>query len=582
MVFITIISLGCQHDIDYSFSNPAGGNQNSSMPFKGSLHGVVLDENEKPAVNAVVHAGGETVMTDTRGYFRINNASLTKNASTVTAEKSGYFKAYRVFGATSGLNQVVIKLIPKTLVGKISAATGGTVTLSNGAKVSLSANGVVKATGSQAYSGDINVYSQYIDPAAADISSIIPGSLLARDKDDRQVLLKSYGMIAVELESTSGEKLQIASGKNAVLTMPIPASLQSTAPSTIALWYVDEQTGIWKEEGSATKNGNIYSGEVKHFSYWNCDVSAGPTVSITGKFLLPNGSPLINGHISIRLSNEGASTIHGFTDSLGQFGGPVPANMALTISVLDPCNSPVYSNNIGPFTTATGLGSITLPSSMSSALVTIKGKLTDCNNAALTNGTAITFYDNIPRYTKAGANGEFTLNFIKCQSSSGSISVIGVDGTNGVQSALNTFNITTPETNVGTISACGVSAEEFIKYTLDGVAYQITSAQTDSLYAYAQGSGNQITLAMFGGNTSSNYIDFRFTCNGATGTFPMTSLMVHQQGVTLEQPANVIISTYPQNIGLFYEGNFSAQFKYTQSPTVTHTISGQYRLRRNQ
>ena len=41
------------------------------------------------------------------------------------------------FGATSGVNQVVIKLIKKTLTGTIDATTGGNVILTNGAEYRL-------------------------------------------------------------------------------------------------------------------------------------------------------------------------------------------------------------------------------------------------------------------------------------------------------------------------------------------------------------------------------------------------------------------------------------------------------------
>lgn len=57
---------------------------------------------------------------------------------------------------------------------------------------------------------------------------------MANDKDNRRVALKSFGMMAVELESPSGEKLQIAKDNTAKLTIAIPASLQSSAPSLSA------------------------------------------------------------------------------------------------------------------------------------------------------------------------------------------------------------------------------------------------------------------------------------------------------------------------------------------------------------
>src|SRR5699024_2442392 len=136
--------------------------------------------------------------------------------------------------------QVVIKLVKKSLGGTVDAAAGGEVSLNNGTKISLPANGVVKASTNSVYTGAVNVYAVYIDPTATDILERVPGSFMANDKDGKRVLLSSYGMMAVELESSAGEKLQIKTGGTATLTSPIPAAAQASAPATIPLWYVDE------------------------------------------------------------------------------------------------------------------------------------------------------------------------------------------------------------------------------------------------------------------------------------------------------------------------------------------------------
>ncbi|MEI2747339.1 MAG: hypothetical protein V9E88_01095 [Ferruginibacter sp.] len=96
------------------------------------------------------------------------------------------------------------------------------------------------------------------------------------------LLLTSYAMMAVELESAAGEKLQLKEGSEATLVFAVPAVAQSSAPASIPLWYVDEKIGLWREEGTATKQGNQYTGKVKHFSFWNCDFSTtGVTLSMT-------------------------------------------------------------------------------------------------------------------------------------------------------------------------------------------------------------------------------------------------------------------------------------------------------------
>jgi hypothetical protein len=126
----------------------------------------------------------------------------------------------------------------------------------------LPANGVVIKSNNQSYSGSVKVYAAVIDPTSTDIAQIVPGSFQGTDADNFRVLLKSYGMLAVDLEGNSGEKLQIAAGKTAKLKFTIPSTLRSTAPATIPLWSVDENTGLWKEEGIATKTSDYYEGDV--------------------------------------------------------------------------------------------------------------------------------------------------------------------------------------------------------------------------------------------------------------------------------------------------------------------------------
>jgi hypothetical protein len=81
------------------------------------------------------------------------------------------------------------------------------------------------------------------------------------------------------MKDGSGNELKLKSGKKATINVPVATTQQSTAASTIPLWHFNETTAVWEEEGAATLNGTIYTGEVSHFSWWNCD-HAGRSLSI--------------------------------------------------------------------------------------------------------------------------------------------------------------------------------------------------------------------------------------------------------------------------------------------------------------
>lgn len=579
LLLLVTVLFSCQKEVSYNLPDNPGGTPSTNSTFKGTIQGNVLDESSKPASGVRIQIGNTIIQTDARGLFHINNAILNSSATMVSAEKDGYFKAFRVFSATSGANHVTIKLIKRNLAGRINASAGGAITLANGTKVTLPASGVVKASGSQPYSGDINVYASYIDPTATDIATTVPGSMLAKDKDGKEVILKSFGMLAVELQSAAGEKLQIASGKTATLVMPIPATLIAEAPASIPLWFVNEQTGIWNEEGNAVKNGNNYEGEVKHFTYWNCDLP-GPTVSLSATFLTPHGIPMVQAHVVIRIANASASgaAVHGNTDSLGQINGPVPANVPLILQIVDPCNKPIYSQNIGQLTANTNLGVISVSlTSAGNSVVTLKGKLLNCSNAAVTKGYAILYYDNSLRYLSVNNNGEFNTVFTRCQTTPLTCEIQGVDENSQQQGAIVNVTFTSPVTDAGNILACGTSSTEYINYTIDGVQYGITSNASDSLYSNAF---NQKIEMRGYSSQNGNSIFVRYSNTGGIGLAPVSDLVLGNMGTQLVNPFNVNLTNYPASVGQFYEGNFTGQFSYGPPPAQTHNISCTFRIRR--
>jgi hypothetical protein len=576
ILLISIISFNCQKDL--SFTKPGLENVDNTLkaPITSTLQGNILDENDQPAAGVQITVGAKNSITNENGYFRIVDAALDKNASLVTAEKPGYFKAFRTFNATSGVNQVLIKLLKKSLTATIDAKTGGEVILPNEAKISLPANGFITESNGISYNGSVNVYTSYIDPKSSDINQTIPGSFMADDKNNRRVSLISYGMMAVVLESTSGEKLQIAKNNTAKLTIPIPSSLQSSASSTISLWYVDEQTGLWKEEGMAAKKGGNYEGEVKHFSFWNCDQGIdGIALSLTLKN--QQGLPIIYAGINIT-SNKYGST-YGYTDSLGQVSGLVPANENLILKIIDQCGVAVDSMSIGPFSQNTNLGSIS--SNTTSSVSTVRGKLIDCNNSPVSNGYAIINYDNMVRYADVDNDGNFSITFVKCLGSQASCEILGVNDLSQQQGQSVHVSLNQPEINAGNISACGVSSIENINYTFDGIDYNISGTE-DSLIAYTNEVAPPLFTTYISGNKSGgSNITFDFNHNQSAGIFSIDKLSVNNfYSIGLIKPFNITVTNYPQNVGEFYEGNFSGQFRDSLNLTPLHTINCSFRIRR--
>ncbi len=494
-LLFSISFLSCQKEVKNDTPGQGGGGTGTTInptPVTGTVTGKVVDNNNNAVAGATVKAGSNTATTDNRGLFRFNNIQLDKYASLVTVEKNGFFKAYRVFSAiANNTNFVKFKLLQKTLIGNIDAATGGSVNLSDNSKITLPASGVVVKSNNQSYSGSVKVYAAVIDPASPEIAQIVPGSFQANDASNNRVLLKSFGMLAVELEGNNGEQLQIASGKMAKLRFTIPSALRSSAPATIPLWSVDEVTGLWKQEGSATKTNDYYEGDVNHFSFWNCDISI-PTVYLELTVVTAEG-PLPYTQVKITRVNGGGAS-YGYTDSLGHVGGLVPKNEALTLEIFTTCNQPVYSQNIGPYSSNTNLGTITVTIPAQNSL-TITGSAVNCANQPVTNGNALIYFDGV-YYNKPITNGTFSMSVTRCSNSSATIEVVAVDNVGLQQSNTWTGTATTGTVNTGALSACGTSSTSYIDYVVDGSNYSLNTATPgDSIRTYTGLGTNQSALS---------------------------------------------------------------------------------------
>ena len=431
------------------------------------VSGFVVDQNNDPVVGATVKAGSTSTLTDKYGYFEFRNVSVIKDAAVVTVEYAGYFKGIKTFIAAENKGAFFrIKLLPKQVDGTVSASSGGIVALTNGLSITFPANGIKVATSGAAYSGTVNVAVHWIDPTSPELNMIMPGDLRGINSNGFMKLLTTYGMAAVELSGAGGELLQMADGKNAGISFPIPASLSATAPSTIPLWYFDEVKGLWKEEGTATKSGDKYVGNVAHFSFWNWDV---PGNYVQFSCTLQNlGLPLAFTWVRIRVPNS-YNIGYGYTDATGYVSGLVPANSQLVLEVLSlepSClDFPIYSQNFTTTNVNYAAGILNVP--LNSGIASVSGRVIDCNNLPVSNGYIMTNVYNQYTFYNLASNGTYSFSVSMCTSTIAG-SILGVDATTVRES--DPMNVTiTPGANViPDIQACNSPTLLVGSYSLSG------------------------------------------------------------------------------------------------------------------
>jgi hypothetical protein len=551
-----------------------------------TVKGRVTDENGNPVNNASVQSAGALTATDINGFFRLDNIQLAKNAGFVLVEKTGYLKGCRTIFTNAGIaNNIEIQLIPKIKRGNFSAGTGGSAIIQNGSSVNFPANAIINAITNATYTGTVNVIGAYLDPADPKLSLMMPGNLTGLTANNEQKLLQTFGMIGVELEGSNGEKLNLASGKTATIIMPIPSSSLSSAPATIPLWFFDETNGLWKEEGTATKQGGNYVGNVSHFTFWNCDV---PNNFVTLRLTLKNQNALPAAGYRVELRNtQNNSTAYAITDSAGVASGAVPPNVGLEMRVYTKCNNLVYLQSIGPFNAATDLGVITI-TTPKPASISISGTAKNCSLQPVTNGFTDVIVEGLI-YRTAINNGNFSITLERCTDSTAPANIIVTDMQTNQQSSPATINVTSGTYSAGQILACGVSTAQYINFTVGGNPQNFQSP-LDSFSTFRQNPSTNIQgfPVNFTDSASWQYIAFSFDGAAAPGTYTLSAnSFLLTKGIypamgsrEYSLPASITITiTEYGSTGQYIAGSFSGTMHETYTNT---TISGicNFRIRR--
>ncbi len=548
-----------------------------------SVSGFVTDENELPVKNANVLVGTSTIITDKYGYFEIRNVQVVQNAAMVTVTKSGYFKGIKTYIATAGKSAFFrIKLIAKVTSGTVSGATGGTITLASNLSILFPASAFINASTNAAYTGTVNVAAFKIDPTSADLPRIMPGDLRGLNTDGNLQILTSYGMAAVELSGAGGELLQIAPGKKATMTMPIPATIMASAPATIPLWYFDETNGLWKQEGTATKTGNNYVGDVSHFSFWNYDVPANYVI-FNCTVVTASGQPVQNAYVKISLVSNPNNAGYGYTDSSGYVSGAVPNNAQLKLEVFANAScgtAAAFSQNFSTTNVNVAFGNATINTTTS--IATLTGGVKNCAGLPVTNGYVVIREGNLYNRIALSNTGTYSHNKVFCSFPT-QITLVGEDVPNLQQNLPVTYSVTSAGVNnIPAITACGVNTQQFINYTINGSAYSFT-ATTDSL-TFLNGAGGvpYCYLNGFTFNATSN-ITIYFTSSGialnSNQTLQFFKPSQINDSTIITTPILVNITEYG-TIGQFIAGNFTGAFTGGGPGNIVYNTTCNFRLKR--
>lgn len=437
---------GCTHDDDLLSPDPLFPSQ---AIFKTPLFIEVFTTNGLRVSNAKVMLGSAEGYTNVSGLLYWPDATVGESAY-LTVEKEGYFHASRRFYPSPGAaGYIRIILLSDSRIAFFNSTDGAVLPIEDKATIRFPQQGYVLENG-DGYEGIVVVSAKVIAPDDPDLSFKMPGDLVGMNADGAFGALGSMGMLAVEMNTPDGDKLEFVEGVEATLEMNIPSSMTDKAPSTIPLWYFDEMDGVWREEGVATRTGDRYIGQVKHFSYWNYDAWF-PAIKWGASFDFgSNRGAASQVEVCITIISMN-TTKCAWTNSEGIVCGLVAANELLLMEVKSECGESIYTEEIGPFSEATMLGPISIADP--GVLVTnVFGHVISCDGDPVREGFAIISVGDYTQFTSLDeTTGAFNVSITTCEE--GDIAILAVDARKNKLSIQKSFEFA-PWIDADTITVC--------------------------------------------------------------------------------------------------------------------------------
>lgn len=249
-----VMAAGCGGGSDGTTAPPPSGT-------RASVEGTVMNAATGAGIaGATVRSGTATATTGADGRYTLQVEPGERVV--INAQAPGFAEGTSNTAVVENTTATAVtKLLPVASTATIFDAAGGTVTVPG------SPAAVILPPGAFGTTGQVTVDLTVVNPAQDPTQ--MPGGFVT----STGALMESAGAIIVSPRDAAGNRLQLAAGKTA--TIRIPLSTRGTVEPTIPLFWLNTETGLWVQEGTATLMGTApnqyYEGTVTHFTAWNAD-----------------------------------------------------------------------------------------------------------------------------------------------------------------------------------------------------------------------------------------------------------------------------------------------------------------------
>lgn len=181
-------------------------------------------------------------------------------------------------------------------------------------------------------------------------------------------------------------------------------------------------------------------------------------------------------------------------------------------------------------------------------------------------------------YNLPVTNGSFNATVNRCSNGAATAELTAYDIGNAQSGTPVNLPVSGSTINAGTLTACGVSLDSYIRYTLNGVPYQL-APPSDNLIGWTSQETSGIT-SIGGLRTGEGNIIFMFTGTKEPGVYPVILCDVNATTFRYvrEGQFNTTITEFGGPVG-FVTGNFSGVLR-DSTTNSTNPINCSFRLQR--
>ena len=388
---LLLFSSGCRKD-DITITNQDQifpEQENVSFQFQ------ISDEAGLAIADVQVLLDKEVYLSDENGIVLTGKHDVPYLGLRSTFEAEGFEKLIKMVRGPAGSKTLERIVLRKSTTSIISTGDTGDLASDGGLRLPSS---LMRGDGSF-YQGEVIVKSIYLNPDERNFLLSAPGNLLAIDEDNNLQQLASLGMYMIELYDPDGEELNIPEGSTAIIEFPIAEKHLNLLESKIPLWYFDEESGHWIEEGAVRVQENKMIGEVSHFTWWNCDL---PYDYNDMYFtFLENGEFALSG-LDVRFATNDVDFGQAKTNIKGKILSRVPVDQEITFT-FHVAKNELGTITVGPFSKNSENEVV----HVNLGLTSISGRAYKCDGEYLSSGYAFFVLNNSLVMVEINEKGEF-------------------------------------------------------------------------------------------------------------------------------------------------------------------------------